>query len=276
MDDVLNEFSPPALVDAIEANLFGFLPLWRQWPAAEIHDGPDLLWSLTGFPIPLFNSVMRANLAPGDMEGAIAGVIARGRSRGVPLLWWTGPSSIPVDLGERLVAAGFTHVEDAPGMAADLQDLPGGFQPVPGLVVEQVTDVDALRDWCTAMCAGYEMPAEFGETYYDCLINLSLDPRAPLRHYLGRLDGEPVATASMLLDAGVAGIYDVSTAPAARRKGIGAALTMRPLQDAVAAGYRVGILHSSTDGLSLYRRLGFREYCAISQYVWDGTQEGGD
>jgi ribosomal protein S18 acetylase RimI-like enzyme len=276
MDDVLSEISPPALVNAIEANLFAFLPLWRQWPAAEIHDGPDLLWSLTGFPIPLFNSVMRANLASDDVEDAIARVIARGRARGVPLLWWTGPATRPADLGERLIAGGFTHVEEAPGMAADLQDLPGGSQPIPGLDVEQVTDVETLREWCVAACAGYQMPAEFGETYYDCLINLSLDPRAPLRHYLGRFEGEPVATATMFLGAGVAGIYDVSTAPAARRKGIGAAMTMRPLRDAVAEGLRVAILHSSTDGLSLYRRLGFREYCAIGQYLWDCTHESGD
>lgn len=276
MDDVLSEFSSPALVNAIEANLFAFLPQWRRWPAAEIHDGPDLLWSLTGFPIPLFNSVMRANLASDDVEGAIAHVIARGRARGVPLLWWTGPATRPADLGERLIAGGFTHVEEAPGMAADLQDLPGGSQPIPGLVVEQVTDGETLREWCVAACAGYQMPAEFGETYYDCLINLNLDPRAPLRHYLGRFEGEPVATATMFLGAGVAGIYDVSTAPAARRKGIGAAMTMRPLRDAVAEGLRVAILHSSADGLSLYRRLGFREYCAIGQYLWDGAHEGGD
>ena len=274
MPAVLKQFSTPALVNAIEANLFAFLPLWRRWPAAEIHDGPDLLWSLTSFPIPLFNSVLRANLAPGEVEAAIAAVIARGRSRDVPLLWWTGPATRPADLGERLTAGGFVHAEDVPGMAADLRDVPDGLPPASGLVIEQVADPETLREWCAAMCAGYEMPAAFGETYYDCVVSLGLDSQAPLRHYLGRLEGEPVATASLFLAAGVAGIYDVATIPAARRRGIAAAMTVQALRGAREDGYCIAVLHSSAAGLPLYRRLGFSEYCSIGQYLWANEQEG--
>ena len=144
----------------------------------------------------------------------------------------------------------------------------------PGLVVELVTDPETLREWCAAMCAGYEMPAWFGETYYDCLINLGLEAQAPPRHYLGRLEGEPVATATLFLGAGVAGIYDVATIPAARRQGIGAVMTVQALRDARADGYRIAVLHSSAAGLSMYRRLGFGDYCSIGQYLWANEQEG--
>ena len=276
MADILTASSASALTHAVEANLFAVMPLWRRWPAAEVHDDPGLLWSLTGSPFPIFNSVMRANLAPAEADAAIAAAVARGRSRDVPLLWWTGPATRPADLGERLVAGGFAHAEDAPGMAVDLRDLPDAPQSPPGLVVEQVADPETLREWCAAMSAGYEMPAAFGETYDDCLIHVGLEPRAPVRHYLGRLDGVPVATATLVLAAGVAGIYDVATIPAARRNGIGAIITTQPLRDALAEGYRAGILHSSAAGLSLYRRLGFREYCSIGQYLWTNGHEGED
>ena len=43
-------------------------------------------------------------------------------------------------------------------------------------------------------------------------------------------------------------------------------MTMAPLLDARAMGYRVGILHSSPLGLEVYRRLGFQEYCWMSHY----------
>ncbi len=78
----------------------------------------------------------------------------------------------------------------------------------------------------------------------------------------------PVATATMLYASGVAGLYFIFTIDNARRKGIGAAMTLAPLLDAKEAGYRVGVLGASMMGEPVYRRLGFKEYCRIGLYEW--------
>jgi GNAT superfamily N-acetyltransferase len=136
------------------------------------------------------------------------------------------------------------------------------------LVIERVRDEQALAVWTRTLAVGFgegeREAAWVGEMYR----RIGLDDQGPWRHYLGRLDGEPAATTSLFLGAGVAGIYFVFTVPQARRQGIGAAITLAALHEARALGYRIGVLGSSVMGYPVYRRLGFQEYCKIGVYTW--------
>jgi GNAT superfamily N-acetyltransferase len=122
--------------------------------------------------------------------------------------------------------------------------------------------------WKDTLARGFgEGPAEaewVGEMYR----RLGLGDDGPWRHYLGRLQGEPVATSTLFLGAGVAGVYFVFTVEQVRRRGVGAVLTLAPLTAAREMGYRIGILGSSEMGFPVYRRLGFREHCRIEVYEW--------
>lgn len=113
-----------------------------------------------------------------------------------------------------------------------------------------------------------EKPLKVLSLLLDVVASRTFKDVSDLHYYLGKLDGEPVATSLLFLGGGVAGIYNVATLPEARRQGIGSALTMIPLLEARRQGYRIGILQTTPTGLNLYRRLGFREYCLFSAYFW--------
>jgi GNAT superfamily N-acetyltransferase len=231
-----------------------------------MHDDGACKWTLSHLPFPLFNSVVRARLHAEVADAAIEARIRDCSHRNVPMLWWTGPSTTPPDLGARLERRGFL-LEPALGMAADIRHItaePGDTD----IRIEPVRDAGALALWTRVLCNAFGAPLAFGDAFADLTAAIGLDPASSFRHFLAYWKGEAVATCSLFLGAGVAGIYDVGTLPERRRRGIGAAITRAAIADAAAGGYRVAILHSSELGASMYRALGFTDVCAVGQYVW--------
>ncbi len=259
---------------AVEANLFAFFQYLHNWPRVEIHDDEECCWTISDLPFPLFNSVLRARLTAERADAAIDERIAACRRRHVPMLWWTGPSSRPDDLEDRLLDRDF-FLEPAHGMAMELGDyMPGNGERGTGsgergteITIEPVRDRVTLETWTRVLCHAFGAPDAFGAAFAELAIVIGLDWTSPFRHYLARLNGEPAATCSLFFGAGVAGIYDVSTIPERRKRGLGRLVTHYALQHAREAGCRMAILHSSSHGRNMYRSLGFEEICPIGQFV---------
>ena len=268
MTKIRGDVPPSALVRAIEVNEFERFANISRIPGGEFHRGSQLTWFLTGMPYLLFNGVLNACLPPDHLDRRIARAVAPFAARELPMFWMTGPSTLPNDLGEHLLAAGLSDPGELVGMAADLSALSEDGPAPPELIIEAVRDLPMLDRWVSAFSLGFGYPADVGRSFFAVFAGLPLDARAPLTHYLGLVAGTPVATASAFLGAGVVGIYSVSTLPAWRRKGIGAAMTIAALRGARSLGYRIGILHAEPAGLRLYRQLGFREYCRLHPSVW--------
>lgn len=268
--EISQDLTPSALVEAIEANIWAYYTYFGSWSRVELHDDPELLWGITDIPYPLFNMAMRARLGPEEADAAIQAAIGRCRVRRVPMMWLVGPASRPAGLGQRLVADGFVHIGDEPGMAADLLALNEGVPTPPDLSIERVGEEGAMREFADVQAVAFEMPGFAADAIYEFGCEVLGDPQSPMRVYIGRLKGEAVAASLLQLGAGVAGISNVATLPQARRQGIGSAMTLAALLEARALGYRVGTLRASQMGIGVYRRLGFREYCRVGYYVWAG------
>jgi hypothetical protein len=251
---------------AIEENGAEFLMGLGRAAGAEERDDGRVRWVIGNSPIDYHNCVVFADLTRSEADAEIEASLQRMLAHGVPGSWHVGPSMRPPDLGGRLIAHGFEYGGDDIGMAVDLSELPEEVPAPADFVVERVHDEAGLAAWVETLGSGFgEGPVEAewaGEMYR------RLGFEGPWRHYVGLLAGEPVATATSFLGAGVAGIYFVCTIERARRRGIGAKVTLAPLREARDLGYSVGVLGSSEMGYPVYRRLGFEEYCRIGLYEW--------
>jgi GNAT superfamily N-acetyltransferase len=270
MNNISDDLSAPSLASAIEENLFAAIRAYSKWPRAETHDETEILWAITDIPSSAFNHVARAQLAPSQIEATIASVIAKARSRKVPLSWWTGPATQPADLGRYLERQGFVSDGEMPGMAVILENLNENASMPEDFSIQPVADNAALKQWGQVCAKGFGMPDFVGEGYYDFIQHAD---SSRIRAYIGVLNGEPVATSLLFLAAGVAGIHSVATIPAARRRGIGALMTLTPLCEARRMGYKAGVLKASKMGAGVYRSLGFQEYCRVSVYGWTFEHE---
>jgi GNAT superfamily N-acetyltransferase len=264
---IQTDLSPGALARAIEENTIAYWLYKARRAGWELIELPDALLYRSGLTAGAFqNGVLRTDFAPEEADARIASILADFRHRGLPFTWYVGPGRTPADLGERLLAHGFTCEVVEPGMAADLHALRED-QPVPaGLAIERIRDDDGARRFLSTNRAANEDDPDVSAAPLERFTPASYRDDEPFQLLLARLDGRPVATAQLLLGAGVAGIYTVATVPDARRKGIGAAVTLAALRRARDLGYRIGVLSATPMGEPVYRRLGFAPYCMLSEY----------
>ena len=84
---------------------------------------------------------------------------------------------------------------------------------------------------------------------------------------VARLAGENVATAMAFDHDGDCGVFNVCTLKAARRRGLGTALTARHVHDAVERGCSTASLQSTAMAERVYAAIGFRDLGRIFEYV---------
>jgi GNAT superfamily N-acetyltransferase len=267
MSEFLTDLSDIAMARAITENCYALSPFYHGWKGAETYAGKDVNWVITDIPFPVTNCAFHTNIKPEDVDSTIERFKARGIAKNLPLSWYIGPETRPLNFTESLTAHGFTSRGDGAGMAIDLQAM-NENEPMPaGLEIIDVKDNTTLKLWCHVAVLGDSMPA-FAEPYLVKLYQTEIKYKQPMKFFLGLFDGKPVATSMYFLGKGVVGIYLVATLLEARNKGIGFAVTQAALKAGRALGYHIGILQASKMGEPVYKRMGFKEYCRVSSYTW--------
>ena len=285
---ILTNPSETELAAAVEENLYALFRAMANSLRGELEERDALSCHLAFPSNPMFKGAWRTRLSADEADEAIDETLAWFKARHAPFLfWWTGPGTTPADLGGRLAARGLLSMEaqmerlapgivstelGAPGMVADLGRMNEAAltQAPSDFTIEEVQDEAALYDFKRVLVEGYEIPEQMAHGWVDAVLRAGIG-QTPWKMYLGRLapHGEPVATNMLFNGGGVASVYGVATAPSARGKGIGGAITLKPLLDARDMGYRYAVLFSTEMGIHAYERIGFRD-CGvrINRYLW--------
>jgi ribosomal protein S18 acetylase RimI-like enzyme len=254
-----------AAAAALDANFAELIRWYASRPGGEVVEADDVTMCATGVAFRAVNCAVAIDLDPANADDRIAEVGAWFEARGVPWRWVVGPTSGPADLGDRLARAGFEPNRGSVGMVLDLD----GFEPEPtpaGVEIVTVDDLAGLAAWESIQRTALDLDETRTRAWGDAH-DRALGPDVPLRDWIAFLDGVPVASAALFVGAGVAGIYNVATAPEARGRGIGRAVTAAALAEAVRRGERTAVLGASELGYPVYRRLGFRDVSHLRSHI---------
>ena len=259
--------APFHVADLVRRNMENEIALWSAGagltPGVEAGRDGAIGWFLNDIPVPFFN---QAFVLDAPAEGAaLRRAVDRLRSHEQPY-----QVRVRAGLDDALLPliADLGLVEDPeeayPAMA--LSPIPEDVDAPPppdDLEIRLATDGSTLRATSRSSPKGSGMPF--------ALVRRFLGPQvleiAGIAILVGSRAGEPVATAMSFVADGTVGVYNVATIETARRRGYGAALTRRAIDEGRRQGADVAILQSSTIGRPVYEAIGFRETAEFRVFV---------
>ena len=232
-------------------------------------DNNELVRFQTGDHHPFFNGIMTNRLSDEKLKLEIAAAKKDAKAKQLPLSWITGPSTEPADTGNTLEEKGFINAFHLTGMYAPLGEIDFTALSDSPLEIKRVTTRETLEHWQETVVKGMGDDPIIGEFLKELFLKLGHDLESPWQNFVGYFQGKPVCTSSLFTFQEAAGIYCVATLPEFRERGFGQAITLIPLRFAAYQGIKHTVLHASEMAVSMYQKLGFREYCRLNGYLYN-------
>ena len=236
-------------------------------PHGSVLELPGVSIASLGVAFQMFNAAFPSQFIESPAELALRLAVAAEYFRANNQRWafWICEDWLAIPVRRKLSQAcldfGLRLSAEMPGLAAEAICPP--TRKTPPLDVRLVRSAEALEDFRILGSTCFHVPpAWFSEVF---------DTEVPQHQkficWVGYASGVPVATAATISSHGVVGVYNVATVREYRQRGYAEAITRYVIDAALRENEaeRV-VLQSTSQGLNLYARIGFKVVTRVLVY----------
>lgn len=241
----------------------------RARDSGQVLDQPGVCLISCGLNYAAFNAaVLSTPVGPpdGELADRIQVSAAHFRQRNLRWTYWLCDDYLDKPTQRRLYGSftrfGLSPLTNPPGLYADRFLPPKRHLPV--ITIRRVSDDATRQAFAHITSVAFDIPIGVCRDIYGC-------PRAwtgSLSGFIGYQAGQAVCTAATVVTGDVIGIYSVATIPGSRRRGLAEAI-MRAAHAEIReqTGIEATVLQSTSSGLSLYERMGYRRRTGFSVFI---------
>lgn len=212
-------------------------------------------YTLPDADFPLFNSILNTEHTKDKMPIVIKKMkqIYQHKKQ---FCWWLTDFVKPQELAYVLADEGFQRGSPFTGMIYDLSRPITQPDYITDIQIQTVTCQDQFDEWIKPLQVSFEIDDRSSAFCANALKTLLNDIR--FKHFYVESNGQIVGVASLFIENGISGFYNLGVLPEYRHQKIATALKCFRLKISQDLGAKGAILQSSEMGKDLDQRLGFK------------------
>jgi len=180
------------------------------------------------------------------------------KDRKAPPFWLLEDGVLNETLSQKLSKAGMRPIMHWTGMGISI-NAPLKYELSPTTKIRKVENTADLNAWQNILNQALMTSNKIQDGIFEKLYK-----QDNFKLYLVLENDVPVATGLAYFNANNCGIYMISTLAEHRQKGYGSAVTKHCINAAHQKGITNIVLQASDKGVSIYEKMGFKEYCEFN------------